>query len=506
MEAHQPVTPGSRFGPYEILSSLGAGGMGEVYRARDERLDRVVALKILANHRGDDPDVNERLRREAHALSRLSHPNVCTIFDVGSERGRGYFVMELLEGETLAERLRRGALSLEQTLDVALQIASALETCHRAGLVHRDLKPANVMLTSSGVKLLDFGIARFAPLAARPLGETATATQTIDSGLAGTLEYMSPEQLEGAEADARSDVFSFGALVYEMITGRRAFAGDTPARVTAAILSEDPPPILSTQSAAPRELDRLIRSCMVKNPPDRWQNAHDLRIELGWVADRMRKPDSGPRRHRSYAGLWLAAAVVGGVAAGFVVAQQQARRPPLRNTVRTVILPPADNQFMPVGTQGGPAVLSPDGRRLAFAASSADGRPRLWVRSLNSLVEQPLLGTENGFFPFWSPDGEQLGFFAEGKLKKIAIASGTVTTLCNSAHGSGGGGTWNRDGTIVFGAGNGGLQSVSSDGRSPQAITKPDTQRQEAAHRWPEFLPDGRRFLYAAQGLSGGYG
>jgi hypothetical protein len=246
----------------------------------------------------------------------------------------------------------------------------------------------------------------------------------------------------------------------------------------------------------------LIRSCLIKNSADRWQNAHDLRIELGWVADRTREPDSGTRRRRSYAGLWLAAAIADGMAAGFFIAQQLAGRPPLRNTVRTVILPPADNQFMPVGTQGGPAVLSPDGRRLAFAASSADGRPRLWVRSLNSLVEQPLLGTENGFFPFWSPDGEQLGFFANGKLKKIAIASGTVTTLCNSAYGTGG--TWNRDGTILFAIGNGGLQSVSSNGGTPQSITRPDTERREASHRWPAFLPDGRRFLYAAQGLSGG--
>ncbi len=499
-----PLAPGSRFGPYSIEAPLGAGGMGEVYRARDERLDRVVALKILANHRSDDPDFGQRIRHEARALSRLSHPNVCAIFDVGSEGGTDYFVMELLEGETLAELLRRGPLSFAQTLEVALQIAAALETSHRAGLVHRDLKPANVMLTPSGVKLLDFGIARAAPLAAMPLRETAT--QAINDVFAGTLEYMSPEQLEGAEPDARSDIFSFGALLYEMITGRRAFVGETPARVTAAILTGDPPPIVSTQAIAPRELDRLIRSCLVKNPAERWQSAHDLALEFRWLTDRMRETDALPRRRPRTSGLiWVAvvAAAFGLVAAGFFIAQQVTPRPNERRTVRALILPPSDSQFMPVGTQGGPAVLSPDGRRLAFAASSGDGRPRLWVRSLNSLSEQALPGTENGSFPFWSPDGEQLGFFADGKLKKVAIAGGSVTTLCNSHYS--GGGSWNRDGIIVFAAGGSdGLQRVGSDGGSPQPITTFNTQRRDATHRWPAFLPDGRRFLFAAQALSGG--
>ena len=507
MEAHQPITPGSRFGPYEILSSLGAGGMGEVYRARDQRLDRIVALKILANHRGHDPQFGERLLREARALSRLSHPNVCAIFDVGSEGGRDYFVMELLEGETLAERLRRGPLSLEQALEVGAQIAGALETSHRAGLVHRDLKPANMMLTPSGVKLLDFGIARFAPLATTPLRDTATATQTIHGAFAGTLEYMSPEQLEGKEADARSDLFSFGVVLYEMVTSRRAFAGETPARVAAAILSEDPPSMLSTQPAAPRELDRLIRSCLVKAPADRWHSAHDLRLELGWIADRMREPVAGTRRRPGSGGFWLAAGVAVGVAAGFFITQRFTRPPESgpadRVAVRAVILPPPDSQFMPVGMQGGPAVLSPDGRRLVFAASSPDGRPRLWVRSLSSLVEQPLPGTENAAFPFWSPDGEKIGFFVEGKLKKIVISSGTVTTLCNASYSAGG--TWSRNETIVFGAGGSeGLQRVASDGGSPQSITKLDAQRGEGTHRWPAFLPDGRRFLFGVQALRGG--
>jgi Tol biopolymer transport system component len=502
MEAHQPIVAGSRFGPYEILSPMGEGGMGEVYRARDERLDRIVALKILAPDRSSDPEFRDRLRREARALSRLSHPNVCAIFDVGTAGGRDYFVMELLAGETLADRLQRGPLSLEQTLDVAIQIASALDTSHRAGLVHRDLKPANVMLTPSGVKLLDFGIARFAPLGSAALHATATATVTPHDAFSGTLQYMSPEQLEGKEADARSDIFSFGALLYEMITGRRAFGGESPARVTASILTDDPPPMLSLQPSAPREVDRLIRSCLAKNPADRWQSAHDLRLELGWLADRVRVPASDTGRRSGYRPLWIAAGVLGALAAGLLIAALLTRRSPDRPAVRAMILPPQGAQFTPVGTQGGPAVLSPDGRRLAFAASGADGRPRLWVQSLDSPVAQPLTGTDNGAFPFWSPDGGQLGFFADTKLKRIDIANGTVSTVCDAR---GSGGTWNRDGTIVFAPSfNTGLYRVSAGGGSPTPVTTLDEQRRDRTHRWPAFLPNGRRFIFAAQKEGGG--
>jgi hypothetical protein len=504
MEAHQPIVAGSRFGPYEILSLLGEGGMGEVYRARDDRLDRIVALKILAPDRSGDPEFRDRLRREARALSRLSHPNVCAVFDVGTEGTRDYFVMELLTGQTLAERLQRGPLSLEQTLDVGIQIASALDTSHRAGLVHRDLKPANVMLTPSGVKLLDFGIARFAPGESTTMRDTMTATLTDRGAIAGTLPYMAPEQLEGREADARSDIFSFGALLYEMITGRRAFNGESPARVTASILTDDPPPVLSLQASAPRGLDKLIRSCLAKNPADRWQSAHDLRLELGWIADRIREPASNTRRRSGSRPLWIVAGALGGLAAGFLIAALLPRQAPDRPAVRAMILPPQDSQFTPVGTQGGPAVLSPDGRRLAFAASGPDGRPRLWVQSLGSLVAQALTGTENGAFPFWSPNGGQLGFFADTRLKKIDISSGTVSTLCDAR---GSGGTWNRDGTIVFASSfNTGLFRVSADGGSPTPVTTLDGQRRERTHRWPAFLPDGRRFIFAAHKEGVGFG
>ena len=507
MEAPQPIVAGSRFGPYEILSSLGAGGMGEVYRARDERLDRIVALKILPPDRGGDPDFRDRLRREARALSRLSHPNVCAVFDVGTEGGRDYFVMELLAGETLAARLERGPLALEQTLELGVQIAGALESAHRAGVVHRDLKPANVMLTPSGVKLLDFGIARVASVASVALRETMTATLASHDSLSGTLQYISPEQLEGREADARSDIFSFGAVLYEMATGQRAFDGDTPARVTAAILTGDPPPAFSPHSSAHRAFDRLIRSCLAKDPAERWQSAHDLRLELGWLAHRLRAPAHQPARRTVSRHIWIAAASAAGIAAGVLFAELRPRESPARPVVRAMIPPPDGSQFMPVGTQAGPAALSLDGRRVAFSASGPDGPSRLWVRPIGSVVAQPLAGTENGTFPFWSPDGQELGFFADRKLKKIDIASSTVTSLCDAPFG--GGGTWNRDGTIVFAPNfsrpGGGLQRVSDRGGSPIQATTVDSRNGDVAHKWPAFLPDGRHFLYASRKVSGGW-
>jgi serine/threonine protein kinase len=505
MEAPEPVRAGSRFGPYEILSSLGAGGMGEVYRARDQRLDRIVALKILAPHQTGDPEFRDRLRREARALSRLSHPHVCAVFDVGTEGGRDYFVMELLSGETLAARLARGPLSFEEAVRAGVQIAGALESSHRAGVIHRDLKPANVMLTPSGVKLLDFGIARFAPAAAAAFQQTATAAVASHDTLSGTLQYMAPEQLEGRDADARSDIFSFGALLYEMITGRRAFDGESPARVTAAILGGDPPAVSVLRPDAPQELDRLIRTCLVKDPVERWQNAHDLRLELEWIAERPREPlrQAAPRLGSQW--MWIAAVAVAGLAAGALIASTLRRDPEVRPTIRAEISPPPGIQYMPVGTQGGPAVISPDGTRLAFAAAGADGRARLWVRAIGSVVAQPLEGTDNGSFPFWSPDGQELGFFADRKLKKIDIASTTVTPLCDAPFG--GGGTWSRNGTIVFRANSSNpgltLQRVSDRGGSPAPATTIDPRGDDLGHVWPAFLPDGNRFLYAARKVSG---
>jgi serine/threonine protein kinase len=499
-----PVTAGSRFGPYEVVSSLGAGGMGEVYRARDERLGRMVAIKVLASDSHGDPEFRERLRREARALSRLNHPNICAVYDVGTEGDRDYFVMELLEGETLATRLERGPLPIERVLDVALQIAAALETSHRMGLVHRDLKPANIMVTTSGVKLLDFGLVRFAPSAAQSSRETISDALTTQGTLLGTVQYMSPEQVEGREADARSDLFSVGAVIYEMITGRRAFSGDTQASLIGAILKDDAPSLLAVQPAVPSDLDRLIHSCLVKNPDDRWQSAHDLRLELGWIADKLRRPDATSPVRRSPRG-WMAVAVISAAVAAVLLGRELRRVPVERPAIRSMLPPPENSQYISVGTHAGPAVLAPDGRRVAFLATSHDARLRLSIRSLDSLVTQSLNGTEGASYPFWSADGESLGFFADGKLKTITIASGRVTTLADAQYGAGG--AWNSDGTIVFAPGlSGGLQRVPSAGGTPHPATALTADRGETTHRWPVFLPDGRGFLYTVgQAKSGGW-
>ena len=403
--------------------------------------------------------------------------------------------MELLEGETLATRLDRGPLPVERTLEIAIQIATALETSHRIGLVHRDLKPANIMLTPSGVKLLDFGLVRFTGVGSIRSRDTVSDALTTQGALLGTIQYMSPEQIEGREADARSDLFSFGAVLYEMITGRRAFAGDTQASWIAAILKEDPPSILAVQPAPPRELDALMRSCLSKSPDNRWQSAHDLRLELSWITDRLRRSDDTPSSRRVRSRFWIAAAALSASVAAVLIGQALLRGRTERLAIRALIPAPQDSQFVSVGTHAGPAVLSPDGRRLAYVATSRDERLRLWIRSLDSLVTQSLAGTEGASYPFWSADGEQVGFFADRKLKKVTIANGAITTLCEVTYGAGG--TWNRDGTIVFAPGlNGGLLRVPSAGGSPRSATSLNEERRESTHRWPVFLPDGRRFLY----------
>jgi hypothetical protein len=496
MRVCMPLSRGVRLGPYEIEERIGAGGMGEVYRAYDQRLERMVAVKVLAIDWAGDHEFRARFRREARALSKLSHPNVCAVYDVGAENGTDYFVMELLEGETLAARLQRGAL--EEAIDVARQTATALATSHRVGVVHRDLKPANIFLTSSGVKLLDFGLARIAQAAALPSAHTVTDALTQRGMVLGMFQYMSPEQVNGEEADARTDLFSLGVILYEMVTGRRAFAGDSQATLTASILKDDPPAIRAVRPEAPPELDALIRSCLVKKPDDRWQSAHDLHCELGWLAERIQQPRDHLPRTGLRVSLWIAAALVivfVGLAALFF-ARQFSTGADIRPAVRSEISAPPDTQFVSVGTYAGPAMLSPDGRRVAFLATSIDGRPRLWIRDLGSGARQAVAGTEGAYYPFWSADSEQLGFFADRKLKKVHLGNGAVTSLCFVTHGAGG--TWNRDGTIVFAGLNGVLQRVSASGGAPRAATSLSNAQHDRSHRWPVFLPGGRRFLYAA--------
>ncbi len=537
---------GARLGPYEILAALGAGGMGEVYKARDTRLDRTVAIKVLPAHVAADPDLRARFEREARAVAALQHPHICTLYDVGEAPNPEpsnpanptnpanpanpespipnpilvqYLVMEYLDGETLAARLERGPLSLDQALQYAIQIADALDKAHRHGITHRDLKPGNVMLTKSGagrqgspqVKLLDFGLARTgAGGAGRAGGMTALPTEAPLTGagtILGTLQYMAPEQLEGGDADARTDIFAFGVVVYEMVTGKKAFEGKSQASLIAAILERDPPPISTLQPLTPPLLDHLVRRCLAKDPDDRWQTARDLEEQLKWIADaRSQAGGSTPVvAHRK--GLssnarvaWSVAAtlLVGCVAALALGGVTYVRRAPAdTRSVRFQISLP-DTWLLRQGAGGGepgaaaPLAVSPDGQRIAFAASNAAGASLLWVRPLDALTAQPLTGTDDASSPFWSPDGRYLGFFAGGKLKSIDVSGGPPMTLCDVL--SSRGGTWSPAGVIVFGQTTGVLHKVSASGGVPTAAST--LGQGEVGHWRPSFLPDGRHFLY----------
>ncbi|HSS45480.1 MAG TPA: protein kinase, partial [Thermoanaerobaculia bacterium] len=498
------LAAGTRLGPYEITGALGAGGMGEVYRARDTRLERTVAVKVLPSHLSASPEVRQRFEREAKTISQLSHPHICALYDVGREGDTEYLVMELLEGETLSERLAKGPLPLEQTLRYGIETADALDKAHRQGIVHRDLKPGNVMLTKSGVKLLDFGLAKaMAPPA--PRGSlTALPTQqglTQEGTILGTFQYMAPEQLEGKETDTRSDIFAFGAVLYEMATGRKAFSGSSQASLITAIMSSEPASISSVQPMTPPALDRVVKTCLAKDPDDRWQTAHDVMLQLKWIAEggsQAGVPGPIVARRKSRERLaWGMAAVAFLMAlaavSAFLYLQDRREAPRM---VRSSILLPEKLRF-DLGTV--PVAVSPDGRRIAFAASDAEGKKLLWVRSLDALSAQPLAGTDGACCPFWSPDGRFLGFFASGKLKKVEASGGPAQTLCDAPNNRGG--TWNRAGEIAFApAARDPIQRVPSSGGAATPATKLDSSRGEISHRWPFFLPDGRHFLYFAMG------
>jgi Tol biopolymer transport system component len=495
-----PLAPGSKLGPYEIGAPLGAGGMGEVYRAKDTRLERTVAIKILPAQFSADPVRKQRFEREAKTISSLNHPHICVLYDVGHQDGTDYLVMECVEGETLEKRLEKGPLPLEQVLKYGAQIADALDKAHRNGVVHRDLKPGNIVLAATGAKLLDFGLAKsVSPLVS---GRTLTAdtpkvAMTEEGTIVGTIQYMSPEQVEGKELDGRSDVFSLGAVLYEMVTGHRAFEGKSQLSVASAILEKEPEPITSTKPMTPATLDHAIRRCLAKDPEDRWQTARDLAIELKWVSEgaaQAREAERVPARRAKWerAGWFVAACfLLMMLAAG--AAWWKASNKRAQAMYFHAAVPFAANDV----------VLSPDGRKLAIAAYSAQAdNSILWTYDVGSRKVSAVDGTKGASFPFWSPDARFIGFFADGKLKKVEASGGQPQVLCDAPNGRGG--AWNRDGVILFTPdGLGALFRTSSSGSPPVEITKLDTSRLETSHRWPVFLPDGKHFLYLAANFSG---
>jgi predicted Ser/Thr protein kinase len=420
------LAPSSRLGPYEILSAIGAGGMGEVYRARDTRLDRTVAIKVLPEHLSSNPQLRERFDREAKAISSLSHPHICPLYDVGHQDGVDFLVMEYLEGETLAHRLKKGPIAAEQVLQYAIQITDALDTAHRHGVIHRDLKPGNVMVTKTGAKLLDFGLAKVRATDAAA-GMTALPTQTTpltgEGTILGTLQYMAPEQLEGAEADARTDIFALGAVIYEMATGRRAFPGKSQASVISAIMTVEPPPVSTLQPLAPAPLDHVVQTCLAKDPDVRWQTAHDVLIELKWIAGSGSRagtlvPIAAGRKSREVLA-WALVTILALAAVGLAVIHFS-QKPLEVHPVRFQVAPP---EKVTLGWNDTP-VVSPDGRRFVFTGTNANGNSQLWIRALDSPAIQPLAGTEGASLPFWSPDSRFVAFFSQGKLKKIEASGG----------------------------------------------------------------------------------
>ena len=485
--------------------------MGEVYKAIDTRLNRPVAIKVLTAAFAPDLNLRERFEREARTLASLSHPHICPIHDFGSVDGTDYLVMGFLDGDTLADRLHAGRLPLDKALSIAIEIADALDTAHGAGIVHRDLKPGNIMLTKSGAILLDFGlaIARSAMAAdgTRATMPTQLSKLTVDGVILGTFPYMAPEQVEGREADARTDIFAFGAVLFEMVTGRRAFEGQTAATLVSGILRDSPPPISTTpgigdgylDAGGLHNLEHAITRCLAKEPNDRWQSARDLELHLQWIAERGSRisgPTAAAPRHRiREVAAWVLAGVGMIAALGFGWSMRQ-RAAAVSPVVRFSIEAPQDAVFAPTSSISAPhAVISPDGRQVAFLAQAGTEPIRLWVRALDTPEARTLAGTEGASFPFWSADSRGLGFFADGALKTIDPLGGGAHRVCDAPAGEGG--TWNREGTILFAPGpSAGLYRVPAAGGKPAAVTAPSSARGSAPHRWPSFLPDGLRFVF----------
>ena len=486
--------------------------MGEVYRARDTRLDRAVAIKVLNSQLILSMELKARFEREAKVISQLQHPNICVLHDIGSENGTDFLVMEFLEGESLSEKLKRGPLLTSELLKIAIELADALEKAHRAGIIHRDLKPGNVMLTKSGAKLLDFGLAKPMNSGATPAGNAAAsvfaAALTISSpvsplssagAILGTVQYMAPEQIQGLEADARSDVFAFGLLLYEMATGKRAFQGKTQSSVAGQILAVDPPPVSSLQPMAPPALSRLVSTCLAKDPEERFQTIHDVKLRLVEIgeAPALSAVNSPPKNRERIA--WAFAAVLALAATALGIGYVQ-RAPKPEQLVRLNAELGADVDLYT--DYGADAIISPDGTRLVFVAVGADKLRRLYVRSLDQSQATMLSGTEGVRDPFFSPNGQWIAFFTGTKLKKVSVQGGAAVSLCDAS--SDRGGSWGDDDSIVFSAGNReGLSKVSSAGGTPEPLTTLNRQAGEVTHRWPQVLPGSKDVIFTGH-TSGG--
>jgi eukaryotic-like serine/threonine-protein kinase len=513
------LTPGTKLGPYEIVSPLGAGGMGEVYRARDTRLERTVAVKILPAHLSENPEAKQRFEREARAISSLNHPHICVLHDVGSQDGISYLVMEYLEGESLEARLRKGPLPLKQALECGMQICEALDKAHRAGIVHRDLKPGNIMLTAGGAKLLDFGLAKpaVATLGTQAIGShgltpsTPTinlsvlspppGTLTQQGTIVGTFQFMAPEILQGREADPRSDIFSFGCVLFEMITGRRAFEGKSQLSVASAILEKEPEAVTTIQPGIPPALDHVVQDCLAKDPELRWQNASDVARELRWIANSGPGVSSTPaaetRSPLAERLLWVAAIVALLAVVGWFGLRPREPVP----TLRSYLPPPAETGFDFTGDSSGPPAISSDGAAIAFCARNAKEPASVWVQSLGELTARKLENTEGSSFPFWSPDRKFIGFFSDGHMKKIPPAGGAVTTLAEAPNPRGA--SWNQYNVIIYEPDyRETLWRISAAGGAPARLTKFE-EGKHTTHRWPVFLPDGKHFLFFATNHSG---
>ncbi len=494
------LSSGTLLGPYEILSPIGAGGMGEVYKARDTRLNRTVAIKVLLQHVSGKPELQARFEREAQTIAALNHPHICTLHDIGRHEGTSYLVMEYIEGETLADRIVRGAVPLDETLKIAAQIADALDKAHRQGVTHRDLKPSNIMLTKSGAKLLDFGLAKLKQDAQPAASLSAMPTNAVMTGegmILGTLQYMAPEQLDGKEADARTDIFALGAVIYEMATGKKAFEAKSQASLIAAILEREPPLISATQPMTPRQLDHLVKRCIAKEPGRRWQTASDLQYELQWIADNdapadpvVSETETAKKWRTPGIPVWQAGVIaVIAVMVGFAASTYKTNRPGApTSVVRLTVALPAGEQV--AYSAGPPLAISPGGAHLVYVSGG-----RLYLRKMESLDAKALDGTEGASGPFFSPDGQWVGFFAQGKLKKTPLIGGSPQTLCDAPNGVGG--SWGSDETIYLAPSNiAGLSKISSSGGTLQTVTTLDRGKGEVSHRWPQILPGNKAILF----------